>query len=65
MQAFVSQVRKDGKYPVTYAFDNGRRIKKIVDKETMLKALEDSTPIEPKTPHFTSQSLCDTIYRER
>jgi len=45
MKALIGNVRKDGKYPVTYCFDNGRRIKKIVSYDEALKAQNESTDL--------------------
>ena len=35
MRLFVGNRRKDNKYLVTYAFDNGVRIRKILSEETL------------------------------
>lgn len=44
MMIWIKNKRKDGKYTVTYGFDSGKRIHKIVTSETLKK---DMDRIEP------------------
>lgn len=40
---FVGDARKDGKYPVTHAFGNGKRIKKLYDATQLKEQIEKLT----------------------
>ena len=44
MKLFIGNQRKDGKYPVTHAYDNGKRIKKLYTAEKLQRlAIENKT----------------------
>ena len=40
MKAWIGEKRKDGKYPVTYGFENGKRIKKVITGREVLNLKE-------------------------
>jgi len=47
MTLFVGMQRKDGKFPVTYAFNNSdRRIKKIITKEKLHQEIKDGCKLQ-------------------
>ena len=51
MKVFIQNYRKDGKVKVTYAYDTGRRLNKIITPEQLEKDLKESKDLEPhKTP---------------
>ena len=40
MTAWIGEKRKDGKYPVTYGFSNGKRINKVIGESEIVNLKE-------------------------
>lgn len=45
MELWIHHLRKDGKYKVTYGFDNGAKLRKIIDHAATLEAIKKAEKV--------------------